>query len=111
MLRGACYDCHSDETKWPWYNRVAPVSWWLADHVNDGRKELNFSDWPQDPKRAARKWTAISDEVSSGSMPLRSYTWMHAGARLAAGEREQFAKWAEEEAERLRAETGTKEQE
>src|SRR5262245_38529008 len=93
ILRGACYDCHSDQTRWPWYNRVAPVSWWLADHVNDGRKRLNFSDWPHDdPKKAAKKWSNSSDEVSSGEMPLKSYTWMHSAARLSAAQREQFSK-------------------
>src|SRR5262245_17833149 len=94
MLQGACYDCHSDKTEWPWYNHIAPVSWWLADHVNDGRKRLNFSAWPHDdPSKAARKWSHVSDEVSGGTMPLSSYTWMHSAARLTAEERERFAKW------------------
>ena|ERR1041385_667860 len=111
MLRGACYDCHSDETKWPWYNRVAPVSWWLASHVNDARRRLNFSAWPHDdPQRAARKWSNVSDEISSGSMPLRSYTWMHSAARLTAEQRAEFAGWAEKEAERLRALGGAKQE-
>src|SRR5262245_36851808 len=62
LFRGACYDCHSDETKWPWYSHVAPVSWWLVGHVNDGRKRLNFSQWPHDdPRRSAKKWGSVSD--------------------------------------------------
>src|ERR1700690_2763813 len=48
LLRAACYDCHSNETKWPWYASVAPVSWWLENHVADGREHLNFSEWPRD---------------------------------------------------------------
>ena len=106
LIRGACYDCHSAETKWPWYSRVAPMSWWLADHVNEGRKHLNFSDWPHDDaRRAARKWSRISEAVSSGSMPLPSYTWAHAEARFSAEQRDRFVKWAEAEADRLRPAT------
>ena len=104
-LRAACYDCHSNETKWPWYSRVAPVSWWLVDHIKDARQRLNFSDWPHDDtRRAAKKWRRISDEVSSGDMPLTSYTWVHASARLSAAQRDQLAKWAEQEAARLQSE-------
>src|SRR5580692_4555052 len=55
MLHAACYDCHSSETKWPWYSRIAPISWLITDDVNEGRKNLNLSDWPaNDPKRAAK---------------------------------------------------------
>jgi hypothetical protein len=102
LLRQACYDCHSYETKWPWYGRIAPVSWWLAGHVKDGRKHLNFSEWPHDdPQRARTKWNRISNEVQSGDMPLPSYTWIHAQARLNPAQREQLVKWAEQEARRL----------
>jgi hypothetical protein len=102
LLRGACYDCHSDETRWPWYSRVAPVSWWLADHVNEGRRHLNFSRWPHDDTRsAARKWNHVYREVRSGEMPLRSYTWAHPAARLSAAQREELSQWARQEAIRL----------
>jgi hypothetical protein len=107
LLRAACYDCHSQETKWPWYSHVAPMSWLLAGHVNDGRKRLNFSEWPQgDPQRAAKKWNRISEEVGSGDMPLPSYTWAHPPARLNAEQRGRLSKWAEQEARRLQAEAG-----
>src|SRR4051812_9751220 len=56
LLRNACYDCHSYETRWPWYGHVAPVSWWLDNHVHDARESLNFSEWPHDnPQKAAKK--------------------------------------------------------
>jgi len=104
LLHGACYDCHSDETKWPWYSHVAPVSWFLVDHVNEGRRHLNFSNWPHDdPASARKKWNHVADQVSSGDMPLSSYAWIHASARLTAGQREQLVKWAEEEAKRLKS--------
>jgi len=110
LLRNACYDCHSSETKWPWYSRVAPVSWWLVNHINDARKHLNFSEWPHDdPRRAARKLRHIREEVSSTNMPLPSYTWMHPEARFTPEQREQLAKWAGQEADRLQPNSAEKE--
>ncbi len=104
MLRGACYDCHSQETRWPWYSRVAPVSWWLADHIKEGRKRLDFSDWPvADPKRAKKKLGQIADSVQEEEMPLASYAWMHASARFSAADRKLLTDWAAAEAEKLAA--------
>lgn len=103
MLRSACYDCHSHETHWPWYGHVAPVSWWLDDHVRDARSSLNFSDWPNDnPQKAAKKWNRVSESVRGGDMPLHSYTLIHKSARLTDAQRTQLADWAEQEAQRLR---------
>lgn len=102
MLHNSCYDCHSHETKWPWYSHVAPVSWWLVEHVEDGRKKLNFSNWPhEDPKRAARKWRSISEAVADGDMPLPSYLKGHPEARLTDEQRKRFADWADAEADRV----------
>lgn len=107
ILRNACYDCHSHETKWPWYSHVAPVSWWLVDHVNHGREELNFSQWPHgDPKRAARRIRNMGEIVLDGEMPLPSYIRGHPEARLTQQQRETFANWAEAEADRLAAAAG-----
>lgn len=104
ILRGACYDCHSYETHWPWYGHVAPVSWWLDSHVHDARDVLNFSEWPHgDPQRAGKNWSRISDAVRDGDMPLSSYARMHKPARLTDVQRQQLADWAEEEAKRLKA--------
>jgi hypothetical protein len=102
ILRNACYDCHSDETKWPWYGRVAPVSWWLVDHVEAGRKRLNFSNWPHDDaRRASRRWRSMGEAVYDGEMPLPSYVRGHPEARLTMKEREAFAEFAETEADRI----------
>lgn len=104
MIRGACYDCHSYETHWPWYGHVAPVSWWLDGHVHDARERLNFSEWPHDdPQRAGKKWNRISNTVRDGDMPLPSYARMHKPARLTAEQRQKLADWAAEEAQRLEA--------
>jgi hypothetical protein len=104
LVRNACYDCHSSETKWPWYSYVAPVSWFVVGHVNDAHEALNFSEWPHDnPQRARKKWKHVGDEVESGDMPLRSYTWMHPKSRLNAQQRDELVKWTRSEAERLDA--------
>jgi Haem-binding domain len=105
LIRNACYDCHSAETKWPWYSRVAPISWWVVGHVNDGRRHLNFSDWPQDdPRRARKKWNRIAEQIRYHDMPLSSYTWLHPEARLDAAQRDQIARWADQESQRLESE-------
>jgi len=101
LLRGACYDCHSVETAWPWYSRLSPVSFWIADHVREGREKLNFSEWPHtDPARARKKFNHISETVRDQSMPLPSYTWIHTSARLSPAQREALASWAETEAKK-----------
>ena len=83
VLRQSCYDCHSNETRWPWYSYVAPVSWFLTHHVNEAREELNFSTWLSlAEKDRVEMVHDIWDEVSEGKMPLRSYLILHPGARL-----------------------------
>lgn len=76
LARVACYDCHSNETRWPWYTRVAPVSWLLVNHVNEGREHFNLSRAPVGHGDDA------ADEVRDGGMPLWSYTLLHPEARL-----------------------------
>jgi hypothetical protein len=83
----ACFDCHSNETSWPLYSRVAPVSWFVLHHVDEGRAELNFSEW-QRPQREAREAAEVTRERE---MPLRPYLLLHAHARLSAIERERLA--------------------
>ncbi len=98
LLKNSCYDCHSSETKWPWYSRVAPMSWWLVQHVNDARERLNFSEWPHDsPSRARKKWRHIADAVDSNEMPLPSYVWVHRQSRLTEQQRRLLVGWAKQE--------------
>ena len=104
LLRAACYDCHSDETRWPWYSRVAPVSWLVVSDVNDGRERLNFSNWPRAlPERAAKRLERMSEELDYKEMPPAKYTALHPAARLTASQREQLIHWADAEAGRLKA--------
>jgi hypothetical protein len=103
MLRTACYDCHSNETKWPWYSRVAPFSWLVAHDVNEGRQHLNLSDWPrQFPDRAGRRLDAIGEAVENGEMPMSKYTAIHADARLTKEDRQILTDWANAASDQLR---------
>lgn len=94
ILRRACYDCHSNETRWPWYSYVAPASWFVADHVRHGRGDLNFSEWPVfDLEAEAEALKDIEAQVEKGEMPLRSYTWLHRDAVLSPDDRETLLRW------------------
>jgi len=98
LAERACFDCHSDRTQWPWYARVAPISWVLWYDVTQGREALNFSDWerhahsetvdPADPFPPKTLSERIAQEIRSGAMPPGTYRLLHAGARLSAAERE-----------------------
>jgi hypothetical protein len=102
-LHSACYDCHSSETRWPWYSRIAPISWLIARDVKDGREHLNLSDWPNDnPRRAAKRLENMSDEIGSGEMPLPKYAKIHADARLTESQRKELTDWLDAEAARLK---------
>jgi hypothetical protein len=96
ILKASCYDCHSHETKYPWYTSVSPLSWWLRYHINDGRKHLNFSTWTDyDAKKQDHKLEECVEEVGEGEMPLNSYLWAHADAKLTADQLEQLTKFFE----------------
>lgn len=91
MVRAACYDCHSYETTYPWYAKVAPVSFWIQYHVDEAREHLNFATWAEyDLKKQAHKLEECWEEVEEGEMPLNSYTWLHPTARLSDTEREKL---------------------
>jgi hypothetical protein len=96
ILGAACLDCHSHETSWPWYSSVAPVSWWLTHHVQEGREHLNFSIWAElPPDRQDHKLEELIEMVEEGEMPLRSYALGHPEARLADEQRRALVSWAE----------------
>lgn len=102
VLERACYDCHSNQTRWPWYSNVAPVSWFVIGHVNDARKHLNFSEWATyNPKRMKRKLEEIKEEVEEGAMPLPSYLPLHPDAKLSPADVQALGTWANAERERL----------
>lgn len=95
VLERACYDCHSNHTRYPWYAEIQPVGWWLANHVKEGKAHLNFSTFGTYPaKRQTRKLNELIDEVEEGNMPLTSYTLTHADARLTPAEIKALTAWA-----------------
>ena len=82
-LKASCYDCHSNNTKYPWYNNMQPVAWFLADHVKEGKKELNFNEFASySIGKQYRKLEALNGEVQDNEMPLESYTFIHGDAKL-----------------------------
>jgi len=102
IFKNACYDCHSQLVKFPWYSHVAPVSWLLARDINEGREHLDLSKWGDLTKKGKLKLLdKISDEVNEGNMPLKKYTLMHKEARLTKAERDLVVKWAEQFAEKV----------
>ena len=102
ILDRSCRDCHSNKTVWPWYTNVAPISWWLSDHVSQGRNDLNISEWGRlDRDRQDRKLREICDEVSDNMMPLSSYLPMHPQARLSEQDKKILCDWTDAERERL----------
>lgn len=83
VLKSSCYDCHSNFTRYPWYDRIAPVSWWVNGHIDHGKGELNFSEWGSySVKRKQKKLKEIVEEIEAGKMPLDSYLIMHGDAKL-----------------------------
>jgi hypothetical protein len=98
ILRRACYDCHSDETKWPWYADIAPVSWPVRKHVVDGRRHLNFSQWLKPGETKYSSWSEFEEigiSVLDKRMPIPGYDLMHPEAKLTQAERETIAKWVD----------------
>ncbi|HVZ66499.1 MAG TPA: heme-binding domain-containing protein [Lacunisphaera sp.] len=96
LLQRACYDCHSNRTRYPWYAEVQPVRWWLDHHITEGKRHLNFSEFgAYTDKRAAKKLDEVIDEVEGHTMPLPSYTWIHRDARLSAADAKLLTDWAD----------------
>jgi len=96
LLRKACFDCHSNETRWPWYSYVAPVSWLVSGDVSEGREHLNLSEWGSYEMRSqVGRLGAIAEEVQTGTMPLPIYISMHGEADLSAEERDSLVAWAQ----------------
>jgi Haem-binding domain len=97
LLKRACYDCHSNQTRWPWYSFVAPVSWLVSQHVTEARQHLNFSEWEaytSDPDTASHKLSEIADQVAGRKMAPWYYRAMHPDARLNGTERQALISWA-----------------
>lgn len=94
ILKESCFDCHSDVTKYPWYFGITPVNYWMAEHVEHGKSELNFSKWTEySLKKKEHKMDEVWEEVKKKKMPLDSYTWTHSEANLSEEQIEAIVNW------------------
>ncbi|MCW5898400.1 MAG: heme-binding domain-containing protein [Flavobacteriales bacterium] len=90
-VKGACYDCHSYATEYPWYAGITPVNWWLQRHIDEGREVLNFSRWDQ--YRGSEAAAESGEEMAEDEMPPKNYTWMHDHARLTPAQHQAVMDW------------------
>lgn len=96
ILAKACNDCHTNNTNYPWYTNIQPVDWWMNNHVNDGKKHLNFDEYTNRNLRYQyHKMEEIAEMVKEGEMPLNSYTWVHKDAKMTEAEKSKLASWAD----------------
>jgi len=94
MVKGACYDCHSYETTYPWQTEIAPASWWIKGHIKNGRQNINFSEWgTYDAGKRKYKGEESAEVLENLRMPPKSYRFMHTPAQLSEGDRKKLADW------------------
>lgn len=95
ILKTSCTDCHSNNTEYPWYSKIQPVDWFLDDHIREGKKHLNFSEFINTPiRRQYKKLQEINEQVKEDEMPLDSYLWIHKDAKLSQEQKLILANWA-----------------
>jgi len=94
ILETTCFDCHSSNTKYPWYDKITPINFWLNEHIEDGKKHLDFSKWSDySIKRKDHKFKELAEEVEEKKMPLPSYTWTHGDAKLSDSQIKAVVDW------------------
>ena len=104
IFERSCRDCHSNKTVWPWYTNVAPISWFIANHVSEARHSMNLSEWGRlDRDQQDRKLRQICDESQDGVMPLSTYTPLHPGSTLSEQDKKTLCAWTDAERQRLSA--------
>ncbi len=102
IFKRSCNDCHSHETVYPFYSNIAPISWQVVDHINEGRRKLNFSVWnTYDDKKKKRKFEGICEEMQSGEMPMSQYTLIHREAIISADDTKTVCDWTTGEVEKI----------
>lgn len=95
IITSSCIDCHSDSTRYPWYNNITPVNYWLSDHIKHGTKHLNLSKWTDySDKKKDHKLDELIEMVEAKEMPLPSYTWIHGDAKLSQDQIDAVLSWA-----------------
>ncbi len=94
ILKASCYDCHSDQPSYPWYTNIAPFSWWIKHHINEGSHHLNFSEWGNySQKKKDHKLEECVEMVEADEMPMASYTLMHKEAKLSELQKKKLINW------------------
>jgi hypothetical protein len=102
ILQNACYDCHSNNTNYPWYSGIQPMAWMMRRHISNGKEKLNFSEFGSYPKRRQiSKLKSIANQVKDNEMPLSSYKWMHKKANLSKDEKTLLMDWMQHKADSL----------
>lgn len=95
ILKTSCYDCHSNNTQYPWYSKIQPSGWWMASHIKKGKSELNFDEFGSYSKRRQQsKLKSIVNTIEDGTMPLTSYTFIHKDAKLGKEDKILLLNWA-----------------
>ncbi|WP_019668745.1 heme-binding domain-containing protein [Eudoraea adriatica] len=95
ILTNSCYDCHSSNTAYPWYNNIAPVSWWISGHIKEAKGNLNLSDWDSYSKRQkVHKLEEVIEVIDEGKMPLKQYAWIHKNAGISKEQGKAVIEWA-----------------
>ncbi len=103
-VQTSCYDCHSNNTEYPWYNKIQPIAWFLEDHVEHGKEELNFNEWDEySSRRKNSKLKSIISQIEDGEMPLDSYTLIHRDAKLSKTEKEEVLVYMNELKQNLKS--------
>lgn len=96
ILAKACYDCHSNNTRYPWYSKVQPFDWWITDHINEGKKEFNFDEYlSRSPRYQYNKIHEVAEQMEEHEMPLNSYLWIHKDAKLSEEEIKKVVNWTD----------------
>lgn len=104
ILDKACNDCHSNNTRYPWYCNFQPIDWWTNDHVQEGKREINFDEFnARSPRFRYIKMDEVIEQVKENKMPLNSYTWIHKDAKLTEDEKLKLSVWAESVRDSLKA--------
>lgn len=94
IFKTSCYDCHSNNTSYPWYNETQPIGWFMEHHIKKGKDELNFSEFGMYSKRKQKnKLKAIINQIKDGEMPLSSYTFIHSNAKLTENQKKEIINW------------------
>lgn len=104
ILKNACYDCHSNNTAYPWYSNIQPMGWLMAKHIKQGKAVLNFSEFGNySARKQLSKLTGIANSIKDDIMPLSSYKWMHKNARLTADQKTAITNWVQQSKDSLSA--------